>query len=67
MSEVKINGMVEAIGGQYAIMIDPKNAHFGWTFKKHPDGQWVSGRKATEVEMHAARTHAKIIGQEVAQ
>ena len=59
----RIKGMVETIGGQYAVMIDPENGHYGWTFKKHPDGQWVSGRKATEREMIAARSHAQITNQ----
>lgn len=55
----RINGMIETVGGEYAVMIDRANSHYGWTFKKHPDGQWVSGRKATEREMIAARSHAQ--------
>lgn len=54
-----IKGMVEAAGGEYAVMIDPENGHFGWTFKRCPNGQWVSGRKATDAEMHAAHQYAK--------
>jgi hypothetical protein len=61
----RIKGMIEAASGEYAIMIDPENGHFGWTFKRHPDGQWVSGRKATEAEMYAARQHANSTGQGV--
>lgn len=61
----RIKGMIEAAGGEYAIMIDPENGHFGWTFKRHPDGQWVSGRKATEPEMQAARQCAVARGQNV--
>ncbi|WP_339500163.1 hypothetical protein [Pseudomonas silesiensis] len=61
--EVQFKGMIEARGGKFAIMIDEANAHYGWTFQRHPDGMWVSGRKATEVEMHAARTHAGITHQ----
>jgi len=61
----RIKGMIEAAGGEYAIMIDPENGHFGWTFKRHPDGQWVSGRMATESEMYAARQYAKSTGQGV--
>lgn len=60
----RIKGMIEAVGGQFAIMIDQANGHYGWTFKRHPDGMWVSGRKATDVEMHAARTHAHITNQQ---
>jgi hypothetical protein len=62
--EVKIKGMVEAIGDKFAIMIDEANAHYGRTFQRHPDGMWVSGRKATDAEMHAARTHAHITNQQ---
>lgn len=61
--EVQFKGMIEAIGGKFAIMIDPENGHYGWTFRRHPDGMWVSGRKATDAEMHAARTHAHITKQ----
>jgi hypothetical protein len=61
--EVQFKGMIETIGGEFAIMIDEANAHYGWTFKRHPDGMWVSGRKATDAEMHAARTHARITNQ----
>jgi len=59
----RIKGMIETVGGEHAVMIDPENGHYGWTFKKHPDGQWVSGRKATEREMIAARSHAQITNQ----
>nr|WP_262499606.1 hypothetical protein [Pseudomonas rhodesiae] len=59
----RIKGMIETVGGEYAVMIDPDNRHFGWTFKRHPDGQWVSGRKATDAEMSAARSHAHITNQ----
>lgn len=59
----RIKGMIETVGGEYAVMIDQANRHYGWTFKKHPDGQWVSGRLATEAEMNAARAHAQITNQ----
>jgi hypothetical protein len=59
----RIKGMIETVGGEYAVMIDQANRHYGWTFKKHPDGQWVSGRPATEAEMNAARAHAQITNQ----
>lgn len=57
--EVKFKGMIETTCGTFAIMIDEANAHYGWTFMRHPDGMWVSGRKATEAEMQAARRHAQ--------
>lgn len=59
--EVKFKGMIETACGTFAIMIDEANAHYGWTFQRHPDGMWVSGRKATEAEMNAARAHAKVL------
>ncbi|AZF37754.1 hypothetical protein C4J88_2974 [Pseudomonas sp. R4-39-08] len=59
----RIKGMIETVGGEYAVMIDQANRHYGWTFKKHPDGQWVSGRLATEAEMNGARAHAQITNQ----
>lgn len=62
--EVQIKGMIETWAGKFAIMIDEANAHYGWTFQRHPDGMWVSGRKATDAEMHAARTHARITDQQ---
>ena len=61
--EVKFKGMIETACGTFAVMINEANAHYGWTFQRHPDGMWVSGRKATEAEMNAARANAKIIGQ----
>ena len=59
-----IKGMIEAVGGKYAIMIDQANSHYGWIFKKDPNGMWVSGRKATDAEIHAARTYAHITNQQ---
>lgn len=58
-----IKGMIEARGGKFAIMIDENNGHYGWTFMKDANGMWVSGRRATDGEMHAARTHAHIKNQ----
>ncbi|MEN5313386.1 hypothetical protein [Pseudomonas koreensis] len=60
----RIKGMIESRGGKFAIMIDEANAHFGWTFRKDANGIRVSGRKTTDVEMHAARTHAHITNQQ---
>jgi bacterioferritin-associated ferredoxin len=61
LGEVKFKGMIETACGTFAIMIDEANGHYGWTFQRHPDGMWVSGRKATEAEMSAARAHAKLL------
>jgi hypothetical protein len=62
--DAPIQGMIAARGGEFAIMIDEANAHYGWTFKKHPDGMWVSGRKATDAEMQAARQYARATNQQ---
>jgi hypothetical protein len=62
--DAPIKGMIAARGGEFAIMIDEANAHYGWTFKKHPDGMWVSGRKATDAEMQAARQYARHTNQQ---
>lgn len=53
-----IPGMVPTANGTHAVMIDPKNGHYGWMFFKHPDGMWVSSRKATEDEFKAAERQA---------
>jgi hypothetical protein len=59
-----IKGMIAARGGEYAIMIDENNGHYGWTFRKDPNGMWVSGRKATDAEMQAARQYARHTNQQ---
>lgn len=62
--ESSIEGMIETACGTFAIMIDEANAHYGWTFRRHPDGMWVSGRKATDAEMQAARQYARHTNQQ---
>ena len=42
-----------------AIEMDPENRAYGWVYYKHPDGQWVTLRKATEEEMKLAEVHAR--------
>ena len=58
--EVKFKGMIETACGTFAVMINEANIHYGWTFQRSANGMWVSGRKATEAEMNAARAHAHI-------
>ena len=41
----------EIISGQYAVCIKPGHRWYGWFFFRHPDGQWVSFRKATAAEL----------------
>lgn len=53
-----IPGMVPTLTGTHAVMIDPKNGHYGWVFENHPSGTWVSSRKATEAEFKAAQHQA---------
>ena len=60
----KIPGLIETVCGNFAIMIDEANAHYGWTFRKDPNGMWVSGRKATDAEMRAARQYASHTNQQ---
>ena len=59
--EVKFKGMIETACGTFAVMINEANIHYGWTFQRSANGMWVSGRKATEAEMNAARAHAKVL------
>lgn len=55
MSNEPIEGMVPTPDGCFAVMVDPKNGHYGWMFVKHPDGMWVSSREASLAEMRAAQ------------
>lgn len=57
MNNEPIEGMVPTADGRYAVMVDTKNGHYGWVFTKHPDGMWVSSRKATAAERSAAEHH----------
>lgn len=57
----EIKGMIATVNGQYAIMTDPANGHYGWCFSKHPDGMWVSMRVATTAEMSAALRTAEAL------
>lgn len=41
-------------GEPRAIEMDPANRAYGWVYYKHPDGQWVTLRPATDVEMRRA-------------
>lgn len=54
MNNEPLEGMIVAGDGRHAVMVDPKNGHYGWVFVKHPDGMWVSLRKATGAEFKAA-------------
>jgi hypothetical protein len=52
----EIKGMIVGRDRNYAVMTDPDNGHYGWLFQKHPDGMWVSLRKALPAEMQQALT-----------
>lgn len=41
-------------GEHRAVEFDPMNRAYGWVYYKHPGGQWVTLRKATEDEMRRA-------------
>ncbi len=45
--------LVETWDKQNAICIEGR--FYGWAFYKHPDGQWVTLRKATEQEISDAK------------
>lgn len=50
--------MVATADGLHAIEVDKLSRWYGWMFWKHPDGQWVSKRKATPLEISEAALHA---------
>jgi hypothetical protein len=47
-------------GEHRAVETDKANQFYGWVFYKHPDGQWVTLRKATEQELSRAETIAAL-------
>jgi hypothetical protein len=49
-----IEVMVETHDGKHAVSLE-EGRYFGWVFYKHPDGQWVTLRKATEQEIEDAK------------
>jgi len=54
------DGMIPTADGRHAICINEADPFYGWAFVKHPDGQWVSLRKATEEELYTAKVcHAQ--------
>lgn len=46
-------------GEKRGVCINPHNRFYGWVFKKHPDGQWVTYRKAAEPEIRSAEFLAR--------
>lgn len=46
-------------GEPRAIELDPVNRAYGWVYYKHPDGQWVTLRKATGDEIERAQQHRR--------
>jgi hypothetical protein len=45
------DGMATCVGGQFAVCVDEKSPTYGWVHQRHPDGQWVTVRKATDDEI----------------
>lgn len=41
-------------GEPRAVELDENNRAYGWVYCKHPDGQWVTLRKATADELATA-------------
>ena len=46
--------MVETADGKHAVLCDPGHPQHGWVFYRGPDGQWVTLRKASDVEVSLA-------------
>jgi cytochrome oxidase Cu insertion factor (SCO1/SenC/PrrC family) len=44
--------LVETLDKKYAVCIEGR--FYGWAFYKHPDGQWVTLRKANNDEISQA-------------
>lgn len=42
-------------GEPRAVEVSPSSRYYGWVFYKHPDGQWVTLRKATKEEIEKAK------------
>jgi hypothetical protein len=56
--------MAEAVnqhGQKRAVETDKADRFYGWVFYKHPDGQWVTLRKATPDELAEAERIARHI------
>lgn len=47
--------LIEDSSKKYAVEIDAGNPFYGWVFWKHPDGQYVSVRKAYDEELSQAK------------
>jgi glutathionylspermidine synthase len=45
--------LIEANNGTRAVCIEGR--FYGWVFLKHPDGQWVTQRKASQHEIEQAK------------
>jgi hypothetical protein len=56
----QITGLIEGDDGLYAVMVDPRNSHFGWMFRRNGAGKWVSVCKATEDQMRYAYAKADL-------
>ena len=39
------------LGDNLAVQFNPKGRFHGWLFRRHPDGQWVNLRKATDADI----------------
>lgn len=52
--------MIETPDGNHAVCLDQDSKFICWVMWKHPDGQWVSIRRATQFEIMCAQ--AKLQG-----
>ena len=49
-----MSGMIETKDGRHAVCLDGGRFH-GWVFYRHPNGQWVSLRRALPSEIQNAQ------------
>ncbi len=60
-----IDKMVMCDDMVHYINLNDKKSHFEWVMKKHPDGFFVSIRRASEIELSVARARAEWLGSSV--
>ncbi len=56
--------MVETKDGEYAVNLNTNSKFWGWVMWKHPDGQWVSKRRALPNEMGNAHLRLEQLMEE---
>lgn len=49
------NKEIISLDGRHMVCINPESRYNGWVFYKHPDGQWVTERRALPNEIEQAK------------